>query len=195
MTSLKRRVISSVTQNVLRTDAVKTGLKCTVTCALVGCLILAASAIPAGTQTVDRALQKDVEALTALITDGFATFNGVEVVRRGTANTSLADDVVVLFSLTNWGGGNGTRQFLAVMEHHDADIRFLDGRAARRYSLLALVQAGADFDRYFRKMELRGDRIVLTGRRWAKEDAHCCPSIEASTSYRFGPYGLTEVAR
>ena len=162
---------------------------------LVGLLLLAASAIPAEAQSVDPALQKDVRALTALITDGFAKFNGVEVVRRGAANTSLAGHVVVLFSLTNWGGGNGTRQFLAVMEHNGADIRFPDGRAARRYALLALAEAGRDFDRYFRTMEIKGDGIVLTGRRWAKEDAHCCPAIEASTSYRFGPYGLTEVTR
>ena len=115
--------------------------------------------------------------------------------KRGAANTPLAGHVVVLFSLASWGGGNGSRQFLASLERYDSDIRFPDGRGPQPYSLVALVQTGQDFDRYFKEMQLAGDRITLKGGLWAKGDAHCCPTLTTTTTYRFSSRGLNEMNR
>jgi hypothetical protein len=64
---------------------------------------------------------------------------------------------------------------------------------ARPYSLFAMTTVGRDFDRMFETFKVERDLIVLKGRRWTKNDAHCCPSLDTTTSYRFGSYGLTEI--
>ena len=95
-------------------------------------------------QSVDAALKAEVEAVAARLTDGYARFEGVTQVTRGAENTPLAGRVVVLFGMTAWGGGNGLRQFLAVLDHHDS---IPAGGPARPYSLFAMTTVGRDFDR------------------------------------------------
>ena len=152
-------------------------------------------ALPAKAQSVDPVLLKRLTAIAAFVTDGYAKYIGPSIVKRGAANTPFAGHVVVLFSLANWGGGNGSRQFLAILERYDSDIRFPDGRGPQPYSLVALVQTGQDFDRYFKEMQLAGDRITLKGGLWAKGDAHCCPTLTTTTTYRFSSRGLNEMNR
>ena len=164
--------------------------------AIVAWLISVVVVTPIDAQGIDSALRKDLDTVATMVSDGYGRYEGPDSVQRGAANTPFADQTVVLFSLKNSGGGNGwARQFLVVLRRNDASIRFPDGRSPRAYSLLALVQTGDDFDRFFRQIELRGDRIVLKGRRWAKDDAHCCPSLEATTTYRLSAHGLNEVQR
>jgi len=65
----------------------------------------------------------------------------------------------------------------------------------RKRQLIGLVQVGNDFDRWFKHVELRQDRAILSGGRWTKSDAHCCPSAEARAVYRISKHGLNEVTR
>jgi hypothetical protein len=163
--------------------------------ALVSICLVAAWMMPVGAQTTDR-LKKELETIAALVSDGYGRYEGPESVVRGAAQTPFADRTVVLFSLKEAGGGNGwARQFLAVLQRNAPDMRFPNGRAPRAYSLVALVQTGDDFDRFFKQIELRRDRIVLKGAGWAKDDAHCCPSLEATATYRLSAHGLNEVQR
>ena len=157
-------------------------------------LLAAVCTTPADGQTIDAALRKQLETLATMVSEGYGRYEGPDAVKRGATNTPFADRTVALFSLKDSGGGNGwARQFLVVLQRNDPGIRFPDGRAPRAYSLLALVQTGDDFDRFFRQIELRGERIVLKGARWAKDDAHCCPTLEATTTYRLDAHGLNEV--
>jgi hypothetical protein len=156
-------------------------------------LLISIRAVPAIAQSADPVLLKRLEAVAASVTDGYAKYEGPSVVKQGRASTPLAGHVVALFSLSSWGGGNGSRQFLAVLQRNNSDIRFPDGRRPPPYSLLALVQTGEDFDRFFKDVQLTGDRITLTGGRWAKNDAHCCPSGTTTATYRFSAHGLNEV--
>lgn len=159
-------------------------------------LLTAVCVIPADAQTIDSALRKQLATLATMVSEGYGRYEGPDSVKRGAANTPFAGQIVALFSLKDSSGGNGwARQFLVVLQRNDANIRFPDGRSPRPYSLLALVQTGDDFDRFFTQIELRGDRIVLKGGRWAKDDAHCCPSLEATTTYRLSAHGLNEVPR
>jgi hypothetical protein len=153
------------------------------------------SAPRAEAQSPDPALLKRLQAIAAFVTDGHAKYEAPSIIKRGQAGTPLAGHVVALFSLSGWGGGNGSRQFLAVLERHDTEVRVPEGRGSQSYSLLALVQTGHDFDRFFQEMQLSGDRITLTGGLWAKKDAHCCPSLIATATYRFSSHGLNEVNR
>ena len=145
-------------------------------------------------EPLDKLLQAEIESLAAKLTDGFATFDHADA-HWGAKDTPLADRVVVLFGLTSWGGGNGSRQFMAVVQRNDESIEFPDGRRTRPYQLMGLVQVGGDFDRWFKTVELRQDRVMLSGRRWTKGDAHCCPSGDARTVYRVTERGLNEVTR
>ena len=153
------------------------------------------STLPADAQSPDPALLTRLEAIAAFVTDGYATYQGASHVERGPRGTPLANHVVALFSLSGWGGGNGSRQFLAVLERQDPEVRFPDGRAPQSYSLRAFAQIGDDFDRYFKEMQLSGDRIRLKGGLWARNDAHCCPSRNVTATYRFSSHGLDEVSR
>ncbi len=152
------------------------------------------SASQADAQSQDPALLKRLEAVAASVTDGYAKYDGPSIVKRGQTGTPLAAHVVVLFSLSGWGGGNGSRQFLAVLEQHDAEVRAPGNRVPQAYSLRALVQTGDDSDRYFKEMQVSRDRITLTGGFWVKKDAHCCPSRIATATYRFSSHGLDEVS-
>jgi hypothetical protein len=163
-------------------------------------LVIVAAAIALGAmptraaQPLDALLRAEVEGLAAMLSDGFARFDHADA-QYGLNDTPFAERVVVLFSLTSWGGGNGSRQFLAVMERNDASVEFPDGRRARHYQLIGVIQVGDDFERWFKSFSLQGDRVVLKGRRWTKGDAHCCPSLDTDSSYRVTSHGLSEVTR
>jgi len=142
----------------------------------------------------DRFLFSEIEGLAARLTDGFATLDRADTY-AGPKRTVLEGHFIVMLAMTSWGGGNGSVQFMAVFRHNDASVRFPDGQRARRYQLLGLVQVGTDSDRWFKSVELRQDRVILTGASWAKGDAHCCPSLDARAVYRFSERGINEVTR
>jgi hypothetical protein len=142
----------------------------------------------------DRLLQAEIESLAAKLTDGVATLDHADTY-FGAKGTPQSDEVVVLFAMTSWAGGNGSRQFMAVLGRDDASNQVPNGRRARRYQLLGLVAVGSDSDRWFKHVELRGDRVMLSGGRWLKGDAHCCPSGDARAVYQISERGLNEVTR
>jgi hypothetical protein len=152
------------------------------------------SVTAASAEPLDRLLRAEIESLSARLTDGFATFDHADA-HYAARSTPLANHVVVLFGLTSWGGGNGSRQFMAVVRRNDESIEFPDGRRARPYQLMGVVQIGSDFDRWFKTVELRKDRVVRSGRRWTNRDAHCCPSLDVHAAYQISERGLNEVTR
>ncbi len=146
-------------------------------------------------EPLDELLQAEIDSLAAKLTDGVAYLGAAPEAHWGEEKTPLANHVVVLFVLTSWAGGNGSRQFMAVMEHNDEPIEFPNGRRFRPYRLVGVVQVGRDFDRAFKTVELRQDRVILGGHRWLKGDAHCCPSGETRAVYRVTERGVNEVPR
>jgi hypothetical protein len=149
---------------------------------------------PVGAAPLDPELQSVVERLAERFSDGVAIFIGGDAA-YGQERTPFESHVVVLFGLTSWGGGNGSRQFLAVFERHVLSPEFPNGRRFQPYQLLAVVPVGDDADRWFKSIELEQDLIVLVGGRWLKDDAHCCPSAVARTVYRLESRGLLEQPR
>ena len=134
-------------------------------------------------QTIEPELLNEVRELSARLSDGIATFDSAEAKGSDTR-------VFVVFGMTSWGGGNGSRQFLAVFERQDGT---LNGQPLKPYRLEAVVQIGSGFDRWFSTFEVRDDRAELYGRRWAPKDAHCCPTLDERATYRFSDRGLGEV--
>lgn len=144
--------------------------------------------LPLRADPPDPALLAELHGLSRSLSDGFAVFDSAD------AKQGPSGKVFVLFALTSWGGGNGGKQFLAVFQSNDA-ARLPDGRLRPLYSLETVVPIGRDFDRWFKQLELKGDRILLRGRRWARRDAHCCPSLELTTAYRLTTRGLIETTK
>jgi hypothetical protein len=126
-----------------------------------------------------------------MLSDGHAQFDGADATYGPARDTPFAGRVVVLLGLGGWGGGNGSRQFLAVMERLVYATR-ARARTSPAYRLVGVVQVGADYDRWFKIVELQGDRVVLRGRGWTKNDAHCCPSLDTSAVYRVTERGINE---
>jgi hypothetical protein len=158
---------------------------------LVAVLVLAPAVRPSGAGPLDPELERVVETLALQFSDGIATFIGGEA-EQGEKGTLLEGKIVVLFGLTSWGGGNSSRQFLAVFERHDELFEGPNGRRIKPYQLLAVVQVGDDFYRWFKTIELRQDLMILRGRSWLKADPHCCPSEDTAATYRLSQRGLVE---
>lgn len=165
-------------------------MRTVVVAALLGVASIAAQA----PEPPDRALQAEIESLAAKLTDGIATLDHADTY-FGAKGTPQSDDVVVLFAMTSWAGGNGGRQFMAVLSRNDPSNQVPNGPRTRSYQLLGLVPVGSDGDRWFKHVELRADRVILTGGRWMPHDAHCCPSGKARAVYRISERGLNEITR
>lgn len=145
-------------------------------------------------ESLDPVLYAEIQRLAATLTDGFAMLDQADSY-PGAKGTRLADHSIVVMAFSGWGGGNGSVQFMALFRHNDASFQFPDGNRARPYQLLGVVQIGDDSDRWFKTVEVRGDRVLLSGRRWAKGDAHCCPSLDARAAYRISERGINEATR
>jgi len=155
-------------------------------------VLLVAIGVPVdAAEPLDPVLYSEIQRLAAMLTDGFATLDQADAYRFG-PKAALSDHVVVMLAMTSWGGGNGSRQFMAVFRHNESSDPFPGGRQARPYQFVGLVQVGSGFDRWFEKVELRQNLVVLTGRRWARSDAHCCPSLPARAVYRVSEHGLNQ---
>lgn len=140
-------------------------------------------------------LQKAFETLAGQLSDGIAEFDTARVA-AGKPGSRFHDKVVALIFLTSWAGGNGSRQFLAVFEHHPSDPHDppIDDRLVP-LQLLGVVPVGEDFRRMLQSVELQDDEILLQGLSWLKSDAHCCPTVPVRVIYRFDERGLVEITR
>jgi hypothetical protein len=139
------------------------------------------------------AVDAAIARIAPLLSDGHARYEGGAIAAACDSAASPAADMAVLFGLTGWGGGNGSRQFLAILTPLDTDGA-LRGSETRPYALVGVIPVGADFDRWFDTMEAVPHRVVLHGKRWGAKDAHCCPSRTVRTVYEITPHGIDEVS-
>lgn len=146
-----------------------------------------------GPATLDPALEAQIRRLAEFMSDGPATYTGTSVVaEKGTISNQLA----ALFTMSNWGGGNGSRQYLVIFSVNDKEIwQFLTKghRPFQPYTLDAIVPVGDSSWRYFESAKFEANTIILNGARWVKGDAHCCPSGQARADYVLDQRGLIEI--
>ena len=149
----------------------------------------------AGADVLEPKLEAAVTSLSMQLSDGVATYIG-GLAAYGAAGSPFDGQVVVLFGLTSWAGGNGSRQFIAVYARLDESVP-IDGRHFQPFQLVAVAPVGGEvkFERWFKSMRLERDGIVVEGGRWLKADSHCCPSATANAVYRLGRSGLSESPR
>jgi hypothetical protein len=103
-------------------------------------------------------------------------------VLRGDVNGDRKTDLVVLYSLEGFGGGNNYIQYLAV---------FLGNGKTFRYATNEPV--GGKMRRDIDLKSITGSTINLNTKEYRKNDAACCPSRDAKTRYVFRNGKLREI--
>ena len=98
-----------------------------------------------------------------------ANLDGWEYVGSSTVVFINEADAAVLVNVGLCNGGNGSGQYLAVIQNGTANI---------------VTDIGlADMEFLADRMYVDGDSVFLYGSRWLKNDPHCCPSRKATLEY------------
>jgi hypothetical protein len=103
-------------------------------------------------------------------------------VLRGDVNGDKKTDLVVLYSLEGFGGGNNYIQYLAI---------FLGNGKTFRYATNEPV--GGKLRRDIDLKSITGSTINLNTKEYRKNDAACCPSKSGKTRYAFRNGKLREI--
>lgn len=101
---------------------------------------------------------------------------------HGDVNGDRKADLIVLYSLEGFGGGNSYAQYLAV---------FLGKGSTFRYA--ANVVVGGKLNRNVELISISAGKIDLDTMGYAKDDAACCPSKKGKTLYVFSNGKLREI--
>ena len=96
-------------------------------------------------------------------------------------NGDRKSDLVVLYTLEGFGGGNAHRQYIAV---------FLS--KGNRYALSVNEVVGGKLNRDVELKRVVGKSIYLTTLGYGKNDGGCCPSVKGKTRYVYSNGRLTE---
>ena len=138
--------------------------------------------------SVNRSYSQDngVAAVKTFISHQAKTLHGEEYeearkIVRGDINGDGKEDIVVLYTIEGFGGGNNYHQYLAV---------FLANGATFRHAADSVVGG-----KLFRDVDLTsvtGSTINLDTKGYRKNDPACCPSVASKTRYRFAANKLTE---
>ena len=142
---------------------------------LVVFLALPASAIA---ERPDPALDKSVDRLAALLTDGYATLDQAQLVPVRSSNL-----IAVFFNLQGPAKGNGSWQFLAFFEvNFDLSSEF---PASSKYRLLGYKQVGSRGTRLFDSTSatFQHGKVTVGGAAFKPSDSMCCPSLPIRSSF------------
>ena len=126
----------------------------------------------------DPALDKSVERLAALLTDGYATLDQGQLFPVRASNL-----VAVFFNLQGPAKGNGTWQFLAFFEANIALSPELP--ASSKYRLLGYKQVGGRGTRLFNPASatFQHGKVIVGGAAFKPSDSMCCPSIPIRSAF------------
>jgi len=103
---------------------------------------------------------------------GAEEYREAREVRRGDVNRDGKSDVVVLYTLEGFGGGNSYTQYLAVFLGKRNDFRFA-----------ANVMVGGKMIRNVSLKSVADGRIHFDTDEYRKNDPACCPSRKAKAVY------------
>ena len=106
--------------------------------------------------------------------EGAEEYGEARKIVKGDVNGDGKTDLVVLYSLEGFGGGNSYAQYLAV---------FLSKGKTYLYTANSVV--GGKLSRDVTLVSISGGKINLETMAYAKNDAACCPSKKGKTRYTF----------
>lgn len=128
------------------------------------------------TAVVNRFISREAEAAEAV------EYKGARKILRGDVNGDGRADMVVLYTLEGFGGGNSYIQYLAV---------FLNQGRSFRYATHTGI--GGKNLRSVELKSIRAGKINLDTLEYLPADGSCCPSKKVKTSFIFRKAGLKEL--
>lgn len=149
---------------------------------LVLCVIVKSHALAEEQSEIIR----NVEKLEELFSDGWATGDlTFRHVVFGKFFGHKRDDAVVLFSVGGFSGGSSHSEYIAFFAALDREDWAGSGHQPHQYSLVAVREIGGRWWRTFesKKMKVKHDHIILTGKAWAQTDSGCCPSLPITAKF------------
>jgi hypothetical protein len=130
-------------------------------------------------------IQKDVDRLVALFSDGIAVnYPEYRHIEFGKIFPSGRDDAIVLFNVEGFQGGNDHAEYLAFFESFEqAQIA---GVMSHPFRLVAVTQIGGRGWRSFdwKKVKLGSGCVSLDGLKCGPNDPECCPSVPIRVTFR-----------
>lgn len=109
-------------------------------------------------------------------------YPGARKVMSADLNGDRKNDLVVLYTLEGFGGGNSYGQSIAV---------FL--KKGNRYVLSVDKAVGGKLNRSVELKKVSGRTIYLDTLRWGKDDGGCCPSLKGKARLVYSGGRLREV--
>ena len=144
----------------------------------------------------DAAILQEVDRLVSLMSDGPASLVEEASLIKYVSCLSGMDSkeaAIVLFNIESFGGGNNSRQFMAIFSRGIKDGGYPDW-PFHEWRLYGVTKVGSDWDRWFSEINCKENRITLSGVSWIEgKDAHCCPSGTVQADFLFSPYSIHEV--
>ena len=130
-------------------------------------------------------IEKDVDQLVALFSDGIAVgYPKYRHIEFGKIFGSDRDDAIALFNVEGFHGGNYHAEYLAFFESVEQDQ--VAGRTTRPFRLVAVTQIGGRSWRSFdwKTIKLGSGFVTLSGAKYGPDDAACCPSVPILVTFR-----------
>jgi hypothetical protein len=162
--------------------------------ALLITLVVSVAAVAVAAPQSKTPIQKDIEKLVALYSDGFATsYPKYWHIEFGKIFGGSREDAVAIFSIEGFDGGNDDHQYLAFFEAVDMEPA-VNGKN-RPFRLVAVTQIGGrgwrEFD-YQKVKQLGANFVTLNGQAYGPKDAMCCPSVPIQVTFHIKNCTISE---
>jgi hypothetical protein len=130
-------------------------------------------------------IEKNVDQLVALFSDGVAVeYPKYRHIEFGKIFGSDQEDVIALFSMEGFHGGNEDAEYLAFFQN--VERVQIPGQIFRPFRLVAVTKIGGRSWRYFdwKTIKLGSGFVTISGEKYGPEDAACCPSVPIQVTFR-----------
>ena len=153
--------------------------------ALVFSLVLLAAVVTSGAPSRNTLIEKEVERLVALFSDGIAVeYHPYRHIEFGKIFGSDQEDAIALFSIEGFHGGNDHAEYLAFFQ--SVEQGQVPSQKPRPFRLVAVTQIGGRSWRSFdgEKIKLGSGFVTLHGKKYGPDDAACCPSVPIQITFQ-----------
>lgn len=147
-------------------------------------LLLHSTAVLAAEQKSTAILNKEIDKLVALYTDGLASSQSYRHLLFGAIFDEESADAVAFFVLPGIDLMNGYEEYIAVFAQGQG--RKTPVSKEKPYRLIASAQIGTRWARTldWKSARVSQGQIIVQGMRWDKADAGCCPTKPIEVTFR-----------
>jgi hypothetical protein len=162
--------------------------------ALLITLVVSVATIALPSPQPKTVIQKDIEKLVALYSDGFVTsYPKYWHIEFGKIFGGSREDATAIFSIEGFHGGNDDHQYLALFEA--VDVAPTVSGKNRPFRLVAVTQIGGRGWREFDSDHIQAfgtNFVTLNGQAYGPKDAMCCPSVPIQVTFHIKNCTISE---